>query len=64
MNQLQPINLVGTGQRFGAAGPVYEIIGAGEALPDGDRMMLIRVLETGEEVSYRFTHILDDPRER
>jgi hypothetical protein len=60
----QPANLVGTWRRFGAVGPVYEIIGAGKELPDGDHLMRVRVVETGEEVDYRFTAILDDPRER
>jgi len=44
-------------------GPVYEIIANGSELPDGDRLMRVRVLETGEEVDYRLTGILDDPRE-
>jgi hypothetical protein len=39
-------HLLGTWRRFGAVGPVYEII------------------DSGEEVSYRLTEILDDPRER
>jgi hypothetical protein len=43
---------------------VYEIVAAGQELADGDRMMRIRVVETGEEVDYRFTDILDDPLER
>jgi Family of unknown function (DUF5397) len=60
----QPQNLVGTWRRFGPVGPVYEIISTGKELPDGDRFMRVRVLETGEEVDYRFTDILDDPRER
>jgi Family of unknown function (DUF5397) len=60
----QPANLVGTWRRFGAVGPVYEIIGSGTELPDGDRLMRIRVVETGEEVDYRLAEILDDPRER
>ncbi len=60
----QPSSLVGTWRRFGAVGPVYEIIGAGVELPNGDRMMRVRVIESGEEVDYRFTDILDDPRER
>jgi hypothetical protein len=58
------ISLVGTWRRFGAVGPVYEIIATGVELPGGDRMMRIRVVESGEEVDYRFTDILDDPRER
>ncbi len=61
---LNPTNLVGTWRRFGLVGPVYEIIEAGDELPDGDRMMRVRVVESGEEVDYRFTAILDDPRER
>jgi hypothetical protein len=60
----EPANLVGTWRRFGVAGPVYEIIEAGKELPNGDRMMRIRVVESGEEVDYRLTEILDDPRER
>ena len=64
MSYIQPANLVGTWRRFGVAGPVYEIVSAEEELPDGDRLMRIRVLETGEEADYRLTYILDDPEER
>ena len=55
--------LVGTWRRFGQVGPVYEIVSVGDARPDGDWMMRIRVLETREEVDYRLADILDDPRE-
>ena len=57
-------SMIGTWRSFGPAGPVYEIIGAGKALPGGERMMRIRVVETGEELDYRFTEMLDDPEER
>lgn len=57
-------SLVGTWRRFGPVGPVYEILDAGQDLPDGDRMMRIRVIESGEEVDYRLSDILDDPRDR
>jgi hypothetical protein len=60
----EPEQLVGTWRRFGLVGPVYEILGAGEKLADGDRLMRVRVLESGEEVDYRLTEMLDDPRER
>jgi hypothetical protein len=60
----QPQSLVGTWRRFGAVGPVYEIIAAGDELPGGDRLMRVRVVETGEELDYRLAEILDDPRER
>ncbi|MEJ0018723.1 MAG: DUF5397 family protein [Acetobacteraceae bacterium] len=60
----EPNNLVGTWRRFGLVGPVYEIVGVGKELPDQDRLMRVRFVETGEEVDYRFSDILDDPRER
>nr|WP_294549783.1 DUF5397 family protein [uncultured Rhodopila sp.] len=61
---LEPSNFVGTWRRFGMVGPVYEIISAGTALPDGDRLMRIRVVESGEELDYRVFEILADPVER
>ncbi len=64
MSYIQPANLIGTWRRFGVSGPVYEIVGAVEALAEGDHLMRIRVLETGEEVPYRLSDILDDPKER
>lgn len=60
----QPRNLIGTWRRFGVTGPVYEIVGVGRALGDDDCLMRVRLIETGEEVDYRFTDILDDPREQ
>lgn len=59
-----PITLVGTCRRFGAFGPAYEIIGVGAEEPLGDRWMKVRVLESGETVDYKFSDILDDPKER
>ena len=44
-----PDSLVGTWRRFGLVGPVYEIIASGSGLPDGDRLMRVRVLDTGEQ---------------
>lgn len=61
---IQPKSFVGSWRRFGPVGPVYEIIGSGDMLPDGDWLMRVRVLETGEEIDYRLTAILDDPLER
>ena len=59
----QRASLAGTWRRFGAVGPVYEIIASGAALPGGDWLMRVRVVETGEEIDCRLTEILDDPRE-
>lgn len=59
----QPQNLIGTWRRFGVTGPVYEIVDVGQMLSDDDCLMRVRLVETGEELDYRFTDILDDPRE-
>lgn len=61
---IEPSALIGTWRRFGPVGPVYEIIGTLGDLPDGDILMRVRVLESGEEADYRLTHVLEDPRER
>lgn len=60
----EPQCLVATWRRFGPVGPVYEIVGLGKELPDHDRLMRVRVVETGEELDYRLGEILDDPKER
>ncbi|PPD42358.1 MAG: hypothetical protein CTY15_12320 [Methylocystis sp.] len=59
-----PRELVGTFRRFGPFGPAYEIIGLGNEEPLGDRWMKVRVIESGEVVDYKFSDILDDPKER
>ncbi|MGI4945731.1 MAG: DUF5397 family protein [Janthinobacterium lividum] len=56
-------SLVGTWRRFGVAGPVYEIVGVGREEPDGERIVRIRVVESGEEADYKMTEISNDPRE-
>ena len=59
-----PAQFVGTWRRFGVSGPVYEIVSAGEKLPNGDFLMRVRVVESGEELDYKLADILDDPKER
>lgn len=59
-----PQALIGTWRRFGPLGPVYEVVAAGKSLDGGDRSMRIRVVESGEELDYRLSDILDDPRDR
>ena len=61
---LAPSKFLGTWRRFGPVGPVYEVIGQGKPLENGDFLMRVRVVETGEEVDYRLTDMLDDPKER
>ena len=55
--------LVGTWRRFGAVGPVYEILGFDHRGADGTWMMRICVLESGEEVAYKLADVLADPPE-
>jgi len=61
---IRPEQLVGTWRRFGAVGPVYEILNAGRIVSDGQRLMRVRVIESGEELDYPFAEVLDDPKER
>jgi hypothetical protein len=58
-----PEKLVGGFRRFGIEGAVYEIVSVGPGADDGDVFLNIRVVETGETLNYRFTHILNDPKE-
>ena len=60
---VQPQSLVGTWRRFGEVGPVYEVIATGAVGHDGEQVMHIRVLESGEEVEYKLSAVLDDPLE-
>lgn len=64
MLQIEPHHLIVTWRRFGISGPAYEILAEGEKLPTGDETLRIRVIETGEELDYKLTDILDDPKER
>jgi hypothetical protein len=43
-------------------GPVYAIFGQGQQLAQGDRLMRIRVVETGEESDDRCAENLDDSK--
>jgi hypothetical protein len=61
---VEPQSLLGTWRRFGAVGPVYEVIGFGPADRNGHTYMRVRVIESGEEVDYRLTELLDDPKEQ
>ncbi len=58
-----PERLVGTWRRFGEIGPVYEIVETGPALAGGDRLMRVRLPESGEVVDYKLSQIIADPSE-
>jgi hypothetical protein len=46
---------------FGPFGPKYEVGQALHPLDDGDWMIEITMVETGEKAEYRLTHLSDDP---
>lgn len=61
MDRIEPHSLIGTWRRFGTVGPAYEIVAIGDPTPDGtDTVIKIRLAETGEEVDYTLSHVVDD----
>lgn len=55
-------NLIGSFRSFGAVGPAYQIMNPVRQLEDGDWLLSVQILETGEQVNYRYTAALDDPK--
>lgn len=49
---------------FGAFGPKYEVGQPLRQLDDGDWMVEVVLVETGEKAEYRLTHVNDDPEAR
>ena len=52
---------VGEIKSFGPFGPKYEVGPALHQLDDGDWMVEITLVESGEKAEYRLTHLNDDP---
>lgn len=46
---------------FGPFGPKYQVGSAIRRLEDGDWLVGITLIETGEKAEYRLTRIYDDP---
>ena len=57
-----PIVPTGTIRSFGPLGPKYEVLERQQQLEDGDWMVRIRLIETGEEVDYRYSRLIEDPK--
>lgn len=55
---------VGKIKSFGPFGPKYEVGQAVRRLADGDWMIEVTMVETGEKVEYRLTHLSEDPDAR
>jgi Family of unknown function (DUF5397) len=49
---------------FGAVGPRYEVGRPLRQLEDGDWMVEILLVETGEKTEYRLSRLNDDPEAR
>ena len=56
-----PIVPVGKIKSFGPYGPKYEIGNLLRQLDDGDWIVEVTMIESGEHVEYRLTNIYDDP---
>ena len=52
--------LVGKIKSFGPLGPKYEIGQPLRELPNGDWMIAIVLVETGEKTEYRLSHLMSD----
>jgi len=55
---------VGVIKSFGAFGPKYEVGQALRRSDDGDWLVEVKMVETGETAEYRLTRLLDDPEAR
>jgi hypothetical protein len=55
---------VGKIKSFGAFGSKYEVGHALRQLDDGDWMIVVKMVESGETTEYRMTRMLDDPEAR
>jgi len=55
---------VGTVKSFGPFGPKYEVGQPLRQLGDGDWMIEVTMVETGEKAEYRLTRLADDPEAR
>lgn len=56
-----PETLYGQIRSFGSMGPEYEIGQKITPLPDGDWLMQITLVQTGEKTQYPLSHIFADP---
>ena len=52
---------IGKIKTFGKDGPYYEITGIGHQGDNGEWMIPIRVVESGEELDYRYSRLALDP---
>ncbi len=54
-------SVIGQFRRFGPLGPAYQVMQPIKTGKDGDWLIRIRILNTGEETDYRYSHLKNDP---
>jgi len=59
-----PVLAQGKIKSFGVFGPKYEVGSLLRQLADGDWMVRIKLLESGEETEYCYSHLINDPEAR
>ena len=55
-----PVIPIGTIKSFGPFGPQYEVGRALRQLDDGDWMIEVKMVQSGEKAEYRLTHLTKD----
>jgi len=58
---IMPSAPVGKFKSFGPLGPTYEVGEPVRRLEDGDWMIEVTIIETGEKVEYRLSRLIEDP---
>ena len=65
MAQLQPSfpspHMIGKFRTFGLFGPAYRVLEPVKQIGNGEWVLRIQVMETGEETEYPYTQALNDP---
>jgi hypothetical protein len=56
-----PVGVIGSIRTFGEYGPIYEVTGMAPANEDGEPMVFILVIESGETLDYELEAVLADP---
>jgi hypothetical protein len=59
-----PVVPTGKIKSFGLFGPKYEVGQAIRQLDDGDWMVEVTMVESGDTAEYRLAHVVDDPEAR
>lgn len=58
---MPPDELIGSFRTFGSVGPTYEVVGVVEPATGSEVLLRIRVVESGEAVTYPLSDAVTDP---